>query len=339
MNNKPKTEKIEITIGQRLLQARETLNLSREIVSKRLCLKVCTIREMEEDSNFNCVDPTFLRGYIRSYAKLVKIPEKEIIELLKKHEPTKSSVVFPRQSYSIGKISKNRESWLMKLTWIIIIICIIMIGMWWWQEYKVQKQEIAIMAGHNSSDMMSEDSFSSSEIETEISKKNNVNKSQIEDNIQSRNTEIDNNIISPTSRSTILSETLKNSNTNINIGSTNSEKMKTEQLSDKIDDNLEKNTTKKDSTHTDSDAIKYTSSEVVISFNGECWLEVRDAKGKILFRGIKNAGQKLELKGELPYQFNIGIPANVKLIFKGNAIDLTRFIKINRPANFKLPGL
>lgn len=76
-----------------------------------------------------------------------------------------------------------------------------------------------------------------------------------------------------------------------------------------------------------------------MNFKGECWLEVLDAKGKILFSGIKKAGQKLELNGELPYQFNIGIPANVNLLFKGNSVDLNRFIKANRPAKFKLPGL
>ncbi|MGP1959898.1 MAG: RodZ domain-containing protein [Arsenophonus sp. NC-TX2-MAG3] len=43
----------------------------------------------------------------------------------------------------------------------------------------------------------------------------------------------------------------------------------------------------------------------------------------MLFSGIKNAGQKLELNGELPYQFNIGIPANVNLLFKGKSIRRT----------------
>ncbi|MFP3019567.1 MAG: helix-turn-helix domain-containing protein [Arsenophonus sp.] len=145
MNNKFKTEKIEITIGQRLLQAREIFGLSIEIIAKQLCLKECIVREIEEDTNFHGVDPTFLRGYIRSYAKLVKIPEKEIIELLEKHTPQKSGVVFPMQSYSIGIKQKKRERWLMKFTWMIIIISITMVGIWWWQDYREQKQEIATM--------------------------------------------------------------------------------------------------------------------------------------------------------------------------------------------------
>ncbi|WP_066282758.1 MULTISPECIES: cytoskeleton protein RodZ [Arsenophonus] len=153
MNSNHKSEKIEITVGQRLLQAREILGLSREIVAERLCLKVYTVRQIEEDSNSHNVDPTFFRGYIRSYAKLVKIPENEIIELLNKCTPVKTSVVSQMHSYYLGKIYKRREGWLMKFTWLIIIIFITMIGIWWWQGYKIQKQEITTMAKQGSSDI------------------------------------------------------------------------------------------------------------------------------------------------------------------------------------------
>lgn len=70
-------------------------------------------------------------------------------------------------------------------------------------------------------------------------------------------------------------------------------------------------------TPADTDAASLESDDgIVMNFKGQCWLEVRDAKGKILFSGMKNAGQKLELNGEPPYEFNIGIPANVNLLFK-----------------------
>ncbi|MGP1931251.1 MAG: cytoskeleton protein RodZ [Arsenophonus sp. ET-YP4-MAG3] len=327
MNSNTKTEKIEITVGQRLSQARAMLNLSREIIAERLCLKICTIREIEEDNSSNNVDPTFLRGYIRSYAKLVKIPEKEILELLDKHTPAKVVIVSPMQSYSLGKIHKKWENWIIKFTWLIIIICIIMIGIWWWQGYKVQKQEIFTMSKQiqSNSTQVPMEFFSSTFKKTIKTEQNNLNTLQKEINIKS-----------------LTSKVVKNDDTNINIKSAiNPEKIKTILLPNKItnlNSDVKLNVLEKIPINNNIFNIKYNN-EVAVNFKGKCWLEIRNTKGKILFSGIKNLGQTVELNGELSYRFNIGIPANVTLFFRGNYVDLNRFIKANRPASFKLPEL
>ncbi|MGP1927936.1 MAG: cytoskeleton protein RodZ [Arsenophonus sp. NC-QC1-MAG3] len=343
MNSKPKTEKTEITVGQRLLQEREALGLSRESVAERLCLKVCTIRKIEEDSNSHSVDPTFLRGYIRSYAKLVNIPEKEILELLNKHSPAKAVVISPIQSYSLGKTRKKWEGLLMKFTWLIIIICIAMVGIWWLQDYKAQKQEITTMAEQNRSntDKIQVDPLSYTSNVVETTEQNNINTLLIKTNKQPVTSEIANNVALPTSKTTLTSEILKNNDINVNMKLVNPAEVKTVALPGSITANnssLERCITAKTFANIDYKRIEFCN-VVVMNFKGESWLEVSDAKGKILFRGIKNAGQKLELNGELPYQFNIGKPVNVNLLFKGNSIDLNYFIKVNRPAKFKLPGL
>ncbi|HGJ5876469.1 MAG TPA: cytoskeleton protein RodZ [Arsenophonus sp.] len=338
MNSKPKTEKTEITVGQRLLQARETLGLSREIVAERLCLKVCTVREIEEDSNSQGVDPTFLRGYIRSYAKLVKIPEKEILELLDKHTPAKAAVVSPMQSYSLGKTRKKREDWLMRFTWLIIIICIAMVGIWWWQGYKVQKQEIVAMAEQNRANAahIPAEPPASAVSESATTEQSNVATPPAEASMLPATSALANNVVSPAPKSALSSEIAKNTDINVNIESENPAEIKTVPLPGSMTNNTNPGRVRNEETTADTASIE-NSEGVIIKFKGQCWLEVFDAKGKILFSGFKNAGQKLELNGELPYQFNIGIPGNVNLLFKGNSVDLGRFIKANRPAKFKLP--
>ena len=338
MNSKPKTEKTEITVGQRLLQARETLGLSREIVAERLCLKVCTVLGIEEDSNSQSVDPTFLRGYIRSYAKLVKIPEKEILELLDKHTPAKAAVVSPMQSYSLGKTRKKREDWLMRFTWLIIIICIAMVGIGWWQGYEVQKQEIAAMAEQNraSAAYTPAEPPASVVSESATTEQSNVATPPAEANMPPATSTLANNVVSPAPKSALFSEIAKNTDISVNIESENPAEIKTVPLPGSMTNNTNPDRVRTEEATADTASIE-NSDGVVINFKGQCWLEVRDAKGKILFSGFKNAGQKLELNGELPYQFNIGIPVNVNLLFKGNSVDLSRFIKANRPAKFKLP--
>ncbi|WP_348666462.1 helix-turn-helix domain-containing protein [Arsenophonus symbiont of Ornithomya chloropus] len=169
MNITSKTETTEITIGQRLLQAREALGFSLENVAEKLCLKVCIVRAIE-NNNSNDIDPTFLRGYIRSYAKLLKIPEKEILDLLEVNTPKNTITTSPVHTYSLGKIQKKREGWLMKFTWLIMTMIIAMISIWWWQDHKVEKQEIKVMAKKNQVGFSDFGNHSSSKFEEQIGK-------------------------------------------------------------------------------------------------------------------------------------------------------------------------
>ncbi|STI47997.1 putative regulatory protein [Escherichia coli] len=53
-----------LTTGARLRNAREQLGLSQQAVAERLCLKVSTVRDIEEDKAPADLASTFLRGYI-----------------------------------------------------------------------------------------------------------------------------------------------------------------------------------------------------------------------------------------------------------------------------------
>ncbi|SUC47813.1 Cytoskeleton protein rodZ [Providencia stuartii] len=44
---------------------------------------------------------------------------------------------------------------------------------------------------------------------------------------------------------------------------------------------------------------------LTMSFKGSCWLEVRDANNKVLYSGIKNSGDTLDLQGKLALPLEI----------------------------------
>ncbi len=95
------------TTGVRLRNAREQLGLSQQAVAERLCLKVSTVRDIEEDKAPSDLASTFLRGYIRSYARLVHVPEEELLPGLEKQAPLRAAKVAPMQSFSLGKRRKK----------------------------------------------------------------------------------------------------------------------------------------------------------------------------------------------------------------------------------------
>ncbi|GAB7203697.1 hypothetical protein OS21_01860 [Dickeya oryzae] len=138
-----------MTPGERLREAREQLGLTQQVVAERLCLKLSTVREIEDNNTPAGLAPTFLRGYIRSYARLVHLPEDELLPMLEKQVmPSRVSNVAPMQSLALGKSRKKRDGWLMLFTWLILIGVLGLTVAWWWQNHQAQQQEINSMVDH-----------------------------------------------------------------------------------------------------------------------------------------------------------------------------------------------
>ncbi len=56
---------------------------------------------------------------------------------------------------------------------------------------------------------------------------------------------------------------------------------------------------------------------VTLSFIGDCWTEVTDANGRILFRDLGTAGRSIELVGEAPFNVLFGDADNVSVQVNG----------------------
>lgn len=307
------TEQTSLTVGQLLSRAREHMGLTQEAVAERLCLKVSTVKEIEQDIHPAGVEPTFLRGYIRLYARMVGIPENDINSLLKSDVPAQAPNVSPMQSYSLGKKCKKREGWLMKLTWLIVIILIAMIGIWWWQDHNAQQKDLLTMANQNDLVLTQQDTSSEpvSNVTVDAPLANNNSAEQAE----------------PAPVLTDAQTTTTNTET---------DGVKTIPLPNAPQTIPSVDRVQADATQT-ADMPAVTSNGLTLNFSGQCWLEIRDANNKVLFSGMKNSGDKLELDGAQPYRLNIGAPANVTVQFQGKDVDLSRFIKAKRSAKFKLP--
>ncbi len=69
-------------------------------------------------------------------------------------------------------------------------------------------------------------------------------------------------------------------------------------------------------------------SRLVIEFNDDCWVTVRDASDKPLFSGMKRAGQTLDLQLETPGKLLVGrVSSVVRAEFDGELLDLRAIAK------------
>lgn len=66
-----------------------------------------------------------------------------------------------------------------------------------------------------------------------------------------------------------------------------------------------------------------------ISFSGDCWVEVRDSKGTIIFADMRHAGDKLELTGQAPFKVLLGYAPVVSMNYNGESVNINRNTRTN----------
>jgi cytoskeleton protein RodZ len=57
--------------------------------------------------------------------------------------------------------------------------------------------------------------------------------------------------------------------------------------------------------------------QMLITYSGDCWTEISDAKGRRLFFGLGTDGRTVELSGEAPFNVLFGNAANVSIRVNG----------------------
>ncbi|UAX00720.1 cytoskeleton protein RodZ [Proteus terrae] len=311
MNTENKTEEVKLTAGQLLRQAREKVGLTQQTVADRLCLKLSTVRDIETDSVSSDIAPTFLRGYMRSYAKLVGVPEQDILGFIDQQAPVKQIRMTTTQNYSLGKRHKKREGWLMKLTWVILIVMVAFVGVWWWQGHQADQQELVSMASQDIGQNSTQENTNT--IDSPLATTLDNTSTSEGDNLQVPasplvDNQANNVAISPTTETT----------------SPASAEVRTVPLpvSPLTTSTTSRANSAQEATSSEATAI---ANQLVLMFDGECWLEIRNAQNKVLFNGIKKAGDRLEFDGEQPYKLKIGAPSVTRLQFNGESVDLSRF--------------
>ncbi|ATA21025.1 cytoskeleton protein RodZ [Gibbsiella quercinecans] len=310
MNTEASQDKaVSMTTGERLRQAREQLGMSQQVVAERLCLKMSTVRDIEEDNISADLASTFVRGYIRSYAKLVHVPEEELLPMLAKQAPLKAAKVAPMQSFSLGKRRKKRDGWLMSFTWLIGFVVVGLTGAWWWQNHKAQQDEIATMAVQSSAQLSQGEGQS-----VPLNDDNADTSTPAADNGSSnvQPSAPDNGAAQAPAAPAQQPAVVAPSQATIPAPAAPA----APELAAPVAES---------GAAADLNAL-------VMDFSADCWLQVSDASGKTLFSGIQKSGGKLSLNGTAPYKLTIGAPAAVQIQYQGKPVDLSRFIKSNRVA-------
>jgi cytoskeleton protein RodZ len=126
----------EVSLGQMLRDARESKGMSIEDVADQLHIELAKIKMIEMDEyDLEAPDAVFMRGYIRSYARLVGLSEDQAGDLFQELGVV-SSKKKQQESRKIKiKEISSKDRPVRLITNFVIIILIILVLIWWYSHY------------------------------------------------------------------------------------------------------------------------------------------------------------------------------------------------------------
>ena len=314
------TEKTDISFGDKLRQTREALNLSLEDVAKAISLRPSILAKLENNEFVQKdVPSTFLRGYVRSYAKFLRIPDAEWTHLTfgeaHKNDLSKNS----RATRSVNQYSSHSR-WVGTLTTIILLAAVGMTGLWWWQNYQKSNEERDnLVQTYVEKEKTAElPATHSNEIPVTVNSQPAVSSNETTSVAETTNNAAAEPAVSTTqenqAQASVVEQTLPNTEPT------------TEQTVPDTQSAVENPAISEAPTTAKGDLV------IEITKNSS-WISVKDQNRKVLAQKEYKQGETLTFNGD-EYALIIGAPGNVRITYKGEAYPLT---VDGRVAKFKLP--
>ncbi len=287
--------------GEVLRQAREQLGYSSLSVANKLRLRLSIIEDIENNRFEKEAIATFMRGYVRSYAKLVGVDEFELLRHMDELGHARPQD-HEMQSFSRRTKREAHDSRLMGFTWLMAVVIMGLSGAWWWQnEYQTDVP-------------LPPETLAVTPIEPKVEPLP---------------------IVEAVAEEKTLSAVLEATKTPEELIFANPPVAPLKK--DAILAAVAELTSQDEAlTAIDVPELPYDS-DLEFEFLGDCWVEIKNPQGKRLEAKLKKSGQKLAFDGDGPFKIVLGAPGVVKMRYKGEPVDLSRYSRRGRVARFTWP--
>ncbi len=281
------------TLGQTLLAERERQGLSRADAAQRLHMSAYQIEAIETGDYSRLPKGTFLRGFVRNYAKVLGLRADEAIALLPEHAPRdqKPGIVVPTQNIRFDPIGDRLQNPYVKAALLAAVaLAVGFAAMYWWLFIRPTPPGAAARKGAETrvtvappAAMPSDPGAKSPAIAAEPAR------SEPGKNEPAR--------VEPPKPEAKKPEAKKPEPAKpapVAAASANGEVLKV---------------------GTGGSVLKFV-------FKGSSWVEIRDAKGKVLLSRLNPAGSEAEVSGKPPFNVIVGNAPEVQLFYNNHEFDL-----------------
>ncbi len=327
-----------ITIGDRLSEAREKAGLTLEDVAADLLLKPEYIRSIEANELQNLSAPTYVKGYIRSYARLLGL---DPADMLDEYE----SLGYDQPGWSITENQQKKPESVFKLLSLAIPVGLVLTGLFiaWLvtsgylnppveEDYLTSEttddaaESIPAAAKAGSNEQKQPGATPSLEL--------NASQALVSVTQKTEDTDIKNPLV-PGGLSTEAPIQTEKSNA-VALVDENISSQDEAQIPEVTNSSTEAGSTSVTLAATDFISADAGNDEVIVIVMEDSWIEIEDASRQQLLNGLFKPGDVKILTGQAPFQVFLGNANGVELTINGIDYDVKSRKRENNTARFAL---
>ncbi len=320
--------------GHLLRNARKSMGLSKEDLSRQLYLTPRILEAIEIDDFSTISNAIFARGYIRNYARYVGADSDVLINAFDHAYGRPDHIAKPMVTITdIKKQASSGDTWVRASTGLFLVIFVVL-TLLWWQGQNVtlvpaainkvmvnDEQGHAVVAGSEATTASikpADQTLGLAQLDTET-------ESASPDSTQS-NSFIEQSELVQISESIVVQDNNKVTVTDqtespggIDMSTVDAVSISDVQVSQSIANLADVVDT----------AVVQSANEaqLLMVFDNDCWVEVKNGDGNVVVASLLRTGQTVDMAIVAPVELLLGrVSALAKITFDGDNIDLTPYI-------------
>ncbi|MDN5935675.1 MAG: DUF4115 domain-containing protein [Nitrosospira sp.] len=287
----------ERSVGQSLKAARLDRGMSIEEVARQLRLSVRQIAALESDNYGKLSSTTFLRGFVRNYAKLMRMDAAPLLERLEQSVPPPPT---PTISYQIEGIpfpsNQGRGTRNLIIAGVVLALLLLIYAVYSGNEGNREKPQSAV------------------KVETGTETGQAAALSQFQPPSANSGNDADAGPPGETARLTEQKpEGPRPVQTTVSPPAPGRQVTAGPAVTPESRAGIAS-----ESANEGGDVLRFL-------FEGESWIEVKDGRGRVILSQIKPRGAEQVLHGQPPFSLVIGNAAQVRLVYNDRPVDLTPY--------------
>ncbi|WP_460927127.1 RodZ domain-containing protein [Pseudomonas sp. MC6] len=319
--------------GETLRQARESNGWSLAEVALKLNLTVTSLSNLEAGAFDKLPGHTFARGYIRAYAKLLGMDQTVLVQQFDQSTGTDSQ---GSNVHALGRIEEpvRVSHTILRIVSLLLLIAVIGGGFVWWQDQTSLRSKDLTSLAPEHVEVEGADGTTQihpiDEPEDQAVEENQADTStalalpQSETTAESTGAEATTPATTPAAPVAPAATTTAPAHTPAPVVATPATPAPNAPATPAP------TTTAPVAPATAAPTAEATApvagdGQVQLQFSADCWAQVTDGRGKVIFSGLKHKGDSVSVSGKPPLSVRLGVARAAQVSYNGQPVDIAPF--------------
>ncbi|OFJ42971.1 helix-turn-helix domain-containing protein [Pseudomonas koreensis] len=311
--------------GETLRQARESNGWSLAEVALKLNLTVTSLSNLEAGAFDKLPGHTFARGYIRAYAKLLGMDQTVLVQQFDQSTGTDSQ---GSNVHALGRIEEpvRVSHTILRIVSLLLLIAVIGGGFVWWQDQTSQRTRDLTSLAPEHVEVEGADGTTQihpiDEPEDQAVAENQADSSttlalpQSETSAESTGAESAAPATEPAAPAVAPSAPAQTPAPVVAAPTTPAPNVPATPVP---------TAPVAQAPSAEAAAPVAGEGQVQLQFTGDCWAQVTDGRGKVIFSGLKHKGDSVTVSGKPPLNVRLGVARAAQVSYNGQPVDIAPF--------------